>query len=163
MQGGGIVSPPGCPFNINHEIYSELIREQGIQDLNELLLAKAKQWCENDERLAELLVKAWLSGEQALQSWPILGWYQPGPITTQGRLLTRPLVPDFSRLEDSEREAFERGVFTLEWDIGRLNISFEGGIRIFKDEQMAWAVKQFDKAMLPQLELKAESDGKAHQ
>ena len=63
MQGGGIVSPPGCPFNINYEIYSELIREQGIQDLNELLLAKAKQWCENDERLAELLVKAWLSGE----------------------------------------------------------------------------------------------------
>jgi len=152
---GGIASSPQCPYNINNELYSELIREQEIEDLNQFLHKKALAWCGRDEGQAGLLVNAWLSGEKALVSWPVLNWYQAGPVTTQSRWLTRPLVPDFTLLEKWEREAFERSVFTLEWDIGRLNLAFEGGIRIFKDKDMAASVKAFDESMLPMLELTA--------
>jgi hypothetical protein len=150
---GGIVSPPQCPYNINHELYSELIRDGEIKDLHGFLLTRAKAWCDGDERLAELLVKAWLNGERALKSWPVVNWYHPGPCTTQGRWLTRPLVPDFSSLSDRERAAFDRSVFTLEWDIARLNLAFEGGIRMYREEDFERAVKAYDNSMLPMLEL----------
>ncbi len=150
---GGIVSPPQCPYNINHEVYSHLIRNQAIPDMHAFLLERALGWCGGDNRLAELLVKAWLNGERALNNWPVLNWYQAGPGPTQGRWITRPLVPDFSLLEKWEREAFERSVFTLESDIGRLNLVFEGGLRHYTEDRMADAVERFDESMLPLLEL----------
>ena len=150
---GSIISPPQCPYDINNEVYSQLIRREGLPDLHAFLLRLAREWCKGEKRQAELLVKAWLSGEKALKSWPVLNWYQAGAGTTQGRWITRPLVPDFSLLDKSERAAFERGVFTLEWDIGRQNLVFEGGLRQYSEDQLDQAVEKFDESMLPLLEL----------
>ena len=150
---GSIISPPQCPYDINNEVYSQLIRREGLKDLHAFLLQRARDWCGGEKRQAELLVKAWLSGEEALKSWPVLNWYQAGAGPTQGRWITRPLVPDFSRLDKSERAAFERGVFTLEWDIGRQNLVFEGGLRQYTEDQLDQAVEKFDESMLPLLEL----------
>jgi len=98
-------------------------------------------------------VDAWQSGEQALRDWPSTNWYHSGPSATQGRWITRPLVPDFSKLEKSELAAFERSVFTLEWDIARQNLAFEGGIRMYTEERMEDTVQGYDRRMLPKLEL----------
>ncbi len=150
---GGICSPPQCPYMVNHEIYAELVRGHKILNMHEFLLGKARLWCENNERAAELLVKAWLSGERALESWPILNWYHRGPAATQARWITRPLVPDFSLLTGQEKRAFSRSVFTLETDVARINLAFEGGIRMYDEEEFEGAVERYDEAMLPQLEL----------
>ena len=75
---GGISGPPQCPHNINHEVYLELARGHAIDNIHEFLMGKARLWCGGSERAAEMLVKAWLSGEQALESWRILNWYPPG-------------------------------------------------------------------------------------
>ncbi len=150
---GGICSPPQCPYMVNHEIYLELVRGHEIPNMHEFLTGKARLWCEGSERAAELLVKAWLSGERALESWPILNWYHRGPAATQARWITRPLVPDFSQLTDQEKRAFSRSVFTLEADVARSNLAFEGGIRMYDEQEFERAVESYDETMLPQLEL----------
>ncbi|MFH1068822.1 MAG: hypothetical protein V1794_04295 [Candidatus Glassbacteria bacterium] len=150
---GGIYSPSQCPYAINHEVYRELVRGREIADLHAFLMEIATRWCIGSEPQAELLVKAGLLGEEALRQWPVLNWYMAGPCTTQARWITRPLVPDFSRLTADETAAFRRAVFTLESDVARQNLAFEGGIRMYKEEQFERAVKEFDQRMLPQLEL----------
>jgi hypothetical protein len=150
---GGICSPPQCPYMVNHEVYLELVRGNAIPNMHEFLTGKARLWCDGNERAAEMLVKAWLSGERALESWPILNWYHRGPAATQGRWITRPLVPDFSLLTGQEKRAFSRSVFTLEADVARINLAFEGGIRMYDEEEFERAAKSYDDAMLPQLEL----------
>jgi hypothetical protein len=150
---GGIYSSPQCPYNVNHDLYAELIREGGAADLHGFLMGRAEKWCDGDRRLAGLLVEAWQSGEEALKIWPVQNWYQAGPAATQGRWITRPLTPDYSRLNPEERAAFEREVFTLEWDVARQNLAFEGGLRMYPAEEMDRAVAGFDESMLPKLEL----------
>jgi hypothetical protein len=80
-------------------------------------------------------------------------WSRPdaGSGQTQGRWITRPLVPDISKLVPGEREAWERSLFTLPWDIGRVNIAFEGGIRMYENEQLERAVRGYDEQMIPGL------------
>ena len=51
----------------------------------------------------------------------------------------------------SEREAWERCLFTLPWDIGRPNIAFEGGIRMYENEQLERAVRDYGERMIPGL------------
>lgn len=147
---GGTLSPPQCPFSINQEIYTESLRGE-IVDLDAFLLATARNWCEGSDRLARMLVKAWNKGDEALASWPVLNWYHAGSGQTQGKWITRPVVPDITKLSESERRPWERNLFTLPWDIGRKNIVFEGGIRMYREEQLEKAVKGYDERMLPLL------------
>lgn len=149
---GGALASPQCRFNITQDVFSELLRSGADFDLDPWLKRKAILWCNGQNEPAAALVKGWKSGEQALELWPALDWYQMGWATTQGRWLTRPLVPDFSLLTDAEKAAYTRKLFTLFWDVGRLNIAFEGGLRIFYEKDMLWAVGVFDDAMLPALE-----------
>ena len=148
---GGIASPPQCPYQITQELYGELIR-RGVDDPGAFLLETARRWCEGDERAANLLVQAWKTGDDAIGRWLPLNWYHAGPGATQGRWVTRPLVPDITRLKPHERQAWERELFTLPWDIGRPNIVFEGGIRMYEEEQLDQAVRDYDQGMLPGLE-----------
>jgi hypothetical protein len=134
-------------------VYLELARGHEIANMHEFLMGKARLWCAGNERAAELLVKAWLSGEQALESWNILNWYHRGPAATQAKWITRPLVPDYSKLNRTETKAFTRSVFTLDADIARANLVFEGGIRMYDDKEFEAAVADYDQKMLPQLEL----------
>ncbi|NWG14862.1 MAG: hypothetical protein HXY20_15160 [Acidobacteria bacterium] len=60
-------------------------------------------------------------------------------------------MPDITKLEIGERRAWERTLFTLPWDIGRQNIAFEGGIRMYEDEQLEQAVSTYDRRMIPGL------------
>jgi hypothetical protein len=148
---GGIASPPQCPYQITQELYGELIRRE-VEDPGAFLLETARRWCEGDERAASLLVQAWKTGDDAIGKWLPLNWYHPGPGPTQGRWITRPLVPDMTKLEPRERQAWERELFTLPWDIGRPNIVFEGGIRMYEEEQLDLAVRNYDEGMIPGLE-----------
>jgi hypothetical protein len=124
---GGIFSTPQCPFDINQELYAELIRKK-ILDIDMFLL------------------------QTATVSWPNLNWWTAGPAQTQGRWITRPLVPNISKLNDSELAAWERSLFTTFWDIGRVNVVFHGGVRMFTEEQLEGAIKAFDEQMIPKLE-----------
>jgi hypothetical protein len=151
FTNGGLFSPPQCPFNINQELYTELIRGE-VLDLDRFLSETAEHWCEGDARQARLLVRAWKTGDQALAGWPRLNWYHAGSGQTQGRWLTRPLVPDITLLDKRERAAWERALFTLPWDVARQNIVFEGGIRMYEDEDLDRAIRAYDEQMLPQLE-----------
>ena len=149
---GGSFSSPQCPYNINQELYAELIRN-GSTDPEQFLLMIARHWCDGDNESADLLVEAWKTGDQAIRTWPNLNWYTAGiGGPTQGRWLTKPLVPDITRLSKRERVAWERKVFPLPDDIGRLNILFEAGVRRYDDEQFERAVQGFDTQMFPQLE-----------
>ncbi|MCE5271358.1 hypothetical protein LLH00_08735 [bacterium] len=150
---GGIYSPPQCPYAVNHDVYAELVREREIPDFHGFIFARALDWCEGDKRAAALLVDAWQAGEQALRDWPATNWYHCGPCATQARWITRPLVPDFSKLNQDELAAFERAVFTLEWDVARRNLAFEGGIRMYSEERMEETVAGYDRRVLPKLEL----------
>ena len=150
---GGINSPPQCPWNVNHEVYARLLGAPEGLPVKPFLQEVAAEWCAGDQRQAELLVSAWLNGERAVQAWPVLNWYQAGAAMTQGRWLTRPLVPDFALLTPQERAAFDRAVFTLEWDVARLNLAFEGGLRFYSEERMEQAAASFDQSMLPLLKL----------
>ncbi len=147
---GGIVAPPQCPYNINQEVYAELIRGR-VDNLDALLLRIATNWCEGDVRAATLLVEAWKTGERAMARWPALNWYLRGSGQTQARWITRPVVPDISKLDAHERSAWERAIFTLPADVARLNISFEGGIRMYTDEQLERVVREYDEGTLPLL------------
>jgi hypothetical protein len=147
---GGVWSAPQCPFCINQELYAELIRG-GATDVDAFLLETARRWCDGEDAPARQLVEAWKLGDEAVAAWPKPGWYAAGPGQTQARWLVRPLVPDITRLNPHERSAWERVLFTLPQDIGRVNIAFEGGIRMFTEEELDKAVQAFDRDMLPPL------------
>ncbi len=147
---GGIFSASLCPYDINQELYLELIRGD-IEDLDQFLLDTATRWCKGKTKSAKQLVKAWGIADEALEAWPQLNWFHSGAGTTQGRWLSRPLVPDITLLNEGERIAWERELFTLPWDIGRENISFEGGIRMFTEKQFADAIVTYDEVMIPKL------------
>ena len=151
FTAGGTFAPPQCPYHINQELYAEMIRRD-VPDLEAFLLRTATRWCEGDARAGAALARAWQSGDEALAGWRTLTWYDGGPGQTQGRWITRPVVPDITRLSASERAAFERSLFTLPWDIGRVNIAFEGGIRMYEDSRLDEAVRNFDEALIPGLE-----------
>lgn len=159
---GAVDTAPNCPYMINHDLFAELVRGHKPENLYDYLFRRALRWCEGDKRAAGLLVDAWQSGEKALRDWPVLNWYIAGPAATSGRWLTRPLVPDFSRLDKAELAAFEREVFTLEWDVARLNLAFEGGIRMYDEERFEQAVESYDRKMLPMLEMTVGTLEKAH-
>jgi hypothetical protein len=148
---GGILSPPQCPYNVNQELFTELIRGE-LEDAGRFLFNTALHWCDGHRRSAQLLVEAWRQGDEALASWPLLNWYHAGPGQTQGRWITRPLVPDITLLNERERSGWERSLFTLPWDIGRKNVAFEGGIRMYREDQLDRAVRAYDDKMLPRLE-----------
>jgi hypothetical protein len=148
---GGIFSNSLCPYNATQELYSELIRRD-VNNLNEFLAQIADQWCDADGEASSLLLKSWNLLDQALEAWPQMNWYHAGPGQTQGRWLTRPVVPDITLLSESEREAWERALFTLPWDVGRPNIVFEGGIRLYEEEDLARSINAYDEEMVPKLE-----------
>jgi hypothetical protein len=148
---GGLFSPPQCPYDINQELYSELLRSD-VPDVDAFLLRTAIRWCGGDAAAARALLAAWKEADAAWAAWPKLSWYTAGPGQTQARWITRPLVPDIRKLTAHERSAWERALFTLPWDPGRWNIAFEGGIRFFDDATLDSAVKAFDGAMIPALE-----------
>ena len=147
----GVFSPPQCPFNINQELCAELIRGE-VPDLDAFLVKTAERWCEGDAPSARLLVDAWKKGDEALASWPQLNWYSGGVGDIQGRWLIRPLVPDITRLNPHERTAWERVLFPLDWDIARLNIVFEAGIRQYEDAGLDCSVRVYDEELIPRLE-----------
>jgi hypothetical protein len=149
---GGVLSPSQCPFNVTQDLYAELVRTGEEFKLQDFLMAKATRWCHGRSQVGGLLVQAWQSGESALEKWERMGWYVQGANTTQGRWLTRPLVPDLTLLPAQERATFERALFTPEWDVARLNFAFEGGIRMFSEDRMASAVKNYDEQVLPGLQ-----------
>ena len=150
MAAEGVYSPPQSPYNLNQELFSELIRGE-TPDLDVLLGQLARQWCGGNEAAARTLVEAWQLGNDALEAWPRLNWYSGGVGRTQGRWLTRPLVPDITKLTESERAAWERCLFPLPWDIARQNISFEGGIRFFEDEEFRRVIAATDQTVVPLL------------
>lgn len=86
-----------------------------------------------------------------MRAWPTLNWYTGGNGQTEGRWITRPLVPDITRLTEHESSAWKRELFTLPTDIGRLNIAFESNVRFFSDEQLADMAKAFDEKLFPLL------------
>lgn len=122
-----------------------------VPNLTEFLQGLAMKWCDGDREASQALGAAWTAGNDALEAWPKLNWYHGGVGRTQGRWLTRPLVPDMSKLDASEREAWERCLFPLERDIARLNISFEGGVRFFEDAEFARVVEASDGKVIPLL------------
>jgi hypothetical protein len=148
---GGTYSPPQCPFNINQELYAELIREENV-DLDQFLMQTATHWCEGDTKQAKLLVQAWQIGDDAIENWPNLSWWTAGPAQTQGRWITRPLVPDISKLNKRELAAWERMLFTAYFDLARVNVVFHGSVRMFTEEEFEGAIKAFDEKMIPKLE-----------
>ena len=148
---GGVFAPPQSPYNITQELYSELIRGE-VKDLDKFFLETATHWCEGDAEAAGLLAEALKLGDEAATNWPFLNWYHEGAGQTQGRWLTRPVVPDISILNQDERAAWECKLFTLPWDIGRPNIVFEGGIRLYKEEDFDRAVRGYDEKMFPVLQ-----------
>jgi hypothetical protein len=151
FTAGGIFAPPQCPYNINQELFAEMIRAE-VPDPDRFLLDTAVRWCGGEKQSAQLLVEAWKSGDRALASWPSLNWYHAGPGQTQGRWITRPVVPDTTLLSERERAAWERALFTLPWDIGRPNIAFEGGIRMYEDDRLEGAISAYDEQTLPALQ-----------
>jgi hypothetical protein len=148
---GGIFPSTLCPYNTTQELYSELIR-RSVDDLDEFLAETAVHWCRGDGEAAKLLVQSWKVLEEALEAWPQLNWYHAGPGQTQGRWLTRPVVPDITLLDDSEKRAWERSLFTLPWDVARPNIVFEGGIRMYEEEDLERAIRAYDEGMVPVME-----------
>jgi len=160
FTNGGIAAPPQCPYQLSQELYAELIRGD-VNDPDHFLLETATHWCGGDRRAATLLVVGWKAADDALATLHYLRWYDAGPGQTQARWLTRPVVPDITLLNDHEREAWERALFTLPWDIGRVNIVFEGGIRMYRDEELDRAVHSWDKDLIPRLEKAVTVFGKA--
>ena len=147
---GATLASPQCPYNISQEVFAELLRAD-IPDLHAFLLQTAMHWCEGNAPAAQSLVDAWEKGEEAVRNWPSINWYHTGGGKTQARWLTRPLVPDISLLDKSELFAWERQLFTLPWDIGRKNMFFEGGIRMYAEDQIESALQDYDLRTLPPL------------
>lgn len=150
MAAEGVYSPPQSPYNLNQELFSELIRGE-TPELKAFLTTLARQWCDGRVDAAATLVEAWTLANDALEAWPRLNWYSGGVGRTQGRWLTRPVVPDITKLSEEERSAWERRLFPLSWDIARKNISFEGGIRFFEDEEFLRVVHATDSVVVPLL------------
>lgn len=150
MGAEGIYSLPQSPYNLNQELLSELIRGE-TPALETLLAQLARRWCKDNDEAARALVEAWQLGNDALEAWPRLNWYSGGVGRTQGRWLTRPLVPDITRLSEAERAAWERFLFPLSWDVARQNVSFEGGIRFFEDEEFRRVIAATDATVVPTL------------
>lgn len=150
MLAEGILSPPQSPFSVNQELFLELVRGQN-PDLPKFLESLAGRWCKGDDAAAAALLTAWNDGNAALDAWPKINWYHGGVGRTQGRWLTRPLVPDITKLTERERSAWERCLFPLPWDIARQNISFEGGIRFFEDSEFAKVIAASDAQVIPRL------------
>lgn len=150
FTAGGTLAAPQCPYNINQELYAELIRRD-VPDLDRFLLDTAVRWCEGDREAGRALAEAWKAGEEALTSWRILNWYHGGAGQTQARWISRPLVPDITKLSEREREAWQRALFPLPWDIARVNVCFEGGIRMFDEARFEEAVRNYDQEVLPRL------------
>lgn len=150
MACEGVYSPPQSPYNLNQELFAELVRGE-TPDLTAFLGKLAHRWCDGNAEAAQALVEAWQIGNDAVEAWPRLNWYSGGVGRTQGRWLTRPLVPDITRLTAAERAAWERCLFPLEWDIARVNVSFEGGIRFFEDEEFRRVIDGIDQAAAPLL------------
>jgi hypothetical protein len=146
---GGILSPPQCQWSINDVLFGRLIQDDGPLEYNSFLLATTTRWCEGNQEAASQLIQAWESAEKALERWPVLFWFMKGAGATQARWLTRPLVPDITKLSAAENKAWTRKVFTLESDIGRQNVFYEGNVRILKDKDVEWAVRVYDSRMLP--------------
>lgn len=151
LTNGGVLSVPPCPYNINQELYAELIRG-GPSSPEKFVMETATRWCDGDRDSAQSLVEAWKTGDDSARAWPSINWYTGGGGQTQGRWVTRPLVPDITRLTEQERSAWERELFPLPTDITRLNIVFEGNVRFFTDQQLADWVQVFDEKMFPLLE-----------
>lgn len=150
FTNGGLFSPPQCPWSINQELFAELIREENV-DVDAFLLRTARLWCGGDNSHADLLALAWKTGDEAMAVMPSLGGYVPASIRIQRRGLIRPVVPDITRLTAAERAPYERVLFPLSWDIARVNIVFDGGIRLQEEAAMDRGVKEFDEAMVPRL------------
>lgn len=150
MITGGVFSPPQSRYNIQQELFTELIRDQS-PDLPVFWQSLAEDWCRHDRASARRLVEAWSTGSEALEAWPRLNWYHGGVGRTQGRWLARPLVPDISKLGERERSAWQRCLFPLPWDIARLNISFEGGIRFFEDADFIRVIEASETKVIPLL------------
>jgi hypothetical protein len=151
MAAEGIYSPPQSPFNLNQELFSELIRGER-PNLDQLQRQLAERWCNRDAVSVEALLEAWRLGNDALEAWPRVNWYSGGVGRTQSRWLIRPLVPDITKLTDAERAGWERCIFPLPWDIARQNVSFEGGIRFFEDEEFRRVIKATDEKVIPLLQ-----------
>jgi hypothetical protein len=161
MAAEGVYSPPQSPYNLNQELFSELVRGE-TPKLDAFLLQLALQWCEGNSEAARELVECWTLGNDAVEAWPRINWYSGGVGRTQGRWLTRPVVPNITKLNESERAAWERCLFPLPWDIARLNISFEGGIRFYEDEEFRRVIDATDKTVAPLLEKVVARLGQAH-
>jgi hypothetical protein len=146
----GIASPPQSAFNVNQELFAELLRSD-VPDLTAFLQALAARWTHGSASSVDALVAAWSLGSDALAAWPKINWYHGGVGRTQGRWLTRPLVPDITRLDARERSAWERCLFPLPWDIARANVSFEGGVRFFEDADFERVIAASDATILPLL------------
>ena len=150
---GGVIAPGLCMHNINQETVIECLRNEPDNiEIDKFLLEKALSWTDGVKAPAQAIVSAWKESENALNNFPVLSWYHKGSAQTQARWITRPLVPDFDQLSESERAPHERELFPLESDIGRKNLYFEGGIRLHSDQDGRWAAEAYDKAMLPSLE-----------
>ena len=147
---GGMLAPNQSPYNINQEIYSRCLSEK-LPNREDFLYQVARRWCNDKEKPARQLVAAWQSGDQTLATWPFVKWYDGGAGQTQGRWLTRPLVPDITLLSDEENEPWQRSLFPIPSDIARKNMAFEGGIRLYQDEQLEKAVRVFTEETLPLL------------
>lgn len=148
LAAEGVLSPPQSPYNVNQELFAELIRGN-VPDLAAFLRHLATRWCHQDPIATEVLLEAWTLVEEALTAWPRINWYHGGVGRTQSRWIARPLVPDITKLKPSERAAWERCLFPLPWDIARRNVSFEGGIRFFEDEEFSRVVAASDATVLP--------------
>lgn len=151
----GLWSAPQCPYSINQQLYAEFLRDPDV-DVSAFCRRTALRWCQGDTERADLLMRAWLVGDRAIGSWRKINWYHGGPGQTQARWLTRPLVPDITILQNWERAAWERALFTLPTDVGRWNIAFESGVRFFSDEDLDATVRAYDDAMIPALEKAVE-------
>jgi hypothetical protein len=79
-------------------------------------------------------------------------WYDNGAAQVQSRWITRPIVPDVTRLNERENAAWQRVLFPLPWDIQRKNIAFEGGIRMYEDERLEKTVQAYDGKFFPAME-----------
>lgn len=147
---GGVFSPPQSRYNVQQELFTELIRGE-TPDLPGFLSALAEQWCHPSRDAARHLLEAWQAAGEALDAWPRLNWYHGGVGRTQGRWLVRPIVPDVTKLNARESAAWQRCLFPLPWDIGRLNIMFEGGIRFFEDGEFVRVIEASDTKVIPLL------------
>ena len=149
---GGAIAPPLCPVHINQDLYCELIETGGLDRVDEFLEGRALRLCNGSKSSSQRLLAAWNAGERAMRIWPILNWYHQAAGPTQGRWITRPLVPNIDLLTRRETFYYTRKTFTMEWDPARRNIVFEGGVRQYTEEELERCVAIYDSSMVPEIE-----------